>query len=209
VIFFYDIVPQPIYTEESMTKRQLGPCITFFPQPMTLISTVSASGENDLMAASWVSLVSKTPPTLSISLQHERQTYANILATGSFVVNVMPVHLVEQADYCGLISGRQADKATIAGLRLLPAKHGAAPLLDDAPLNVECRLSGEMAIGDYRLLLGEILEIHVDAAAFGADGSIDAAALDPLVYLGGLRQYWSLGKKVAPAYQAGRRFLPQ
>jgi flavin reductase (DIM6/NTAB) family NADH-FMN oxidoreductase RutF len=192
-----------------MKKKQLGPCITFFPQPMTLISSVSASGENDLMAASWISLVSKTPPTLSVALQHERQTYANILATGSFVVNVMPVSLVEEADYCGLISGRQADKATIAGLRLLPATHAVPPLLADAPLNVECRLSGEMAIGDYRLLLGEILEVHVDAAAFGADGTLDAAAIDPLVYLGGLRQYWSLGRQVAPAYQAGRRFLKQ
>jgi flavin reductase (DIM6/NTAB) family NADH-FMN oxidoreductase RutF len=192
-----------------MKKRQLGPCITFFPQPMTLISSVSAAGDKDLMAASWVSVVSKTPPTLSVSLQHQRQTYANILATGTFTVNVMPVHLVEQADYCGLVSGRQADKATIAGLHLLPAKHGGAPLLADAPLNVECRLSGEMAIGEYRLLLGEILEIHVAAAAFGADDSIDAAAIDPLVYLGGLRQYWSLGRKVAPAYQAGRRLLPQ
>lgn len=192
-----------------MKKKQLGPCITFFPQPMTLISSVSADGEVDLMAASWVSVVSKTPPTLSISLQHGRQTYANILATGTFVVNVVPARLAEEADYCGLISGCKADKATVAGLRLQPATQVEAPLLADAPLNVECRLSGETAIGDYRLLLGEILEIHVDAAACAADGTIAAAVIDPLVYLGGLRQYWSLGKMVAPAYEAGRRFLAE
>ena len=70
-----------------------------------------------------------------------------------------------------------------------------APLLDESPLNVECVLRDEVELGEYRLLLGEIVEIHAAEQAFASPGSIDARAFDPLVYLGGIRD-WQAGKKV-------------
>jgi hypothetical protein len=30
---------------------------------------------------------------------------------------------------------------------------------------------------------------------------------DPLVYFGGIREYWSLGEKVAQAYQEGKKLF--
>lgn len=190
-----------------MEKRRLGPCITFFPQPATLISSVDADGRADLMAASWVALVSKTPPTVAVSLHHGRLTYRNIVETGCFAVNVMPASLAAETDYCGLRSGREEDKPATAGLALAPADHIAAPLVAQSPLNLECRLSGEMEIGEYRLLLGEILEVHAVEGAFRAAGEIDPKVFDPLVYLGGIRQYWSLGEKIENAYKAGTKFF--
>src|SRR5690554_6839607 len=96
--------------------RRLGPCITFFPQPTTLVSTVDAEGKPDLMTASWVSVVSKTPPTLAVSLHQGRQSYANIKETGCFTINAVPTPLTAEADFCGLASGRQIDKWERTGL---------------------------------------------------------------------------------------------
>ena len=46
-----------------MSKRRLGPCITFFPQPTTLVVIrPMATGRVNLMTASWAGIVSKTPP---------------------------------------------------------------------------------------------------------------------------------------------------
>ncbi len=188
-----------------MKKRQLGPCVTFFPQPTTLVSSVDDAGKVDLMTASWAGIVSKTPPTMAVSLNKGRKTYENIQASGSFVVNMVPASLAVEADYCGLKSGRTDDKAAVAGLHLEPASQVAAPLVKDSPLNVECRLSGEIELGDYRLILGEIVEIHAVEAAFDEAGKMDAKAFDPLVYLGGIREYWDLGQKVANAYQDGKK----
>lgn len=190
-----------------MNKRRLGPCITFFPQPATLVSTVGADGRFDLMAASWVGIVSKTPPTLAISVHHGRQTYRNIRETGCFVVNMMPSSTAAQTDYCGLRSGRDEDKLEVTGLSVTPADRVAAPLIASSPLNVECRLDREVELGDYRLLLGEILEIHAAAAAFDGEGKMDARVFDPMVYLGGLREYWSLKEKIADAYSEGRKLF--
>ena len=188
-----------------MQKRTLGPCVTFFPQPTTIISSVSLDGETNLMTASWAGIVSKTPPTIAVSLNKDRKTYENIRQTGEFVVNMVPASLAIEADYCGLRSGRNKDKLELTRLNLEPAAIVSVPLLVESPLNLECRLVQEIELGDYRLLLGEIVEIHAVDAAFSATGEIDTQAFDPLVYLGGIRQYWNLGEKCADAYKDGLR----
>jgi len=69
-----------------MEKRRLGPCVTFFPQPTTLVSTVDLEGNVNLMTASWAGIVSKTPPMMAVSFNRGRVSYANLKQTGSFVV---------------------------------------------------------------------------------------------------------------------------
>ncbi len=186
-----------------MQKRQLGPCVTFFPQPTTLITSVDEQGLVNVMTASWAGIVSKTPPTMAVSLNKGRLSYANIQKTGCFVVNAVPASLAVAADFCGIRSGRDCDKLAAAGLSMTPAIHQQAPLIEQAPLNVECKLVREIELGDYRLLLGEILDIHAIDAAFDEQHGLSAAPFDPLVYLGGVREYWSLGDKVADAYRDG------
>lgn len=190
-----------------MSKRQLGPCVTFFPQPTTLVSTVGSDGNINVMTASWAGIVSKTPPTMAVSLHRGRQTYEYIRATGCFVVNMVPASLAVAADYCGLKSGRDENKVAGAALTTAAATQVAAPLIDESPLNVECRLSGEVELGDYRLVLGEILEVHAAEEAFVDEGRMDAHVFDPLVYLGGIREYWNLGEKVATAYLDGKKLF--
>jgi len=186
-----------------MDKQLLGPCITFFPQPTTLISTLAADGEVNVMTASWVAMVSKTPPTIAVSLHHQRRSYENIRASGEFTVNVVPADLTLTADFCGIRSGKDIDKMAITGLKTGRSTRIAAPLLTECPLNLECRLTLEVPLGDYRLLLAEVLEVHALKAAIRDDGSFDVASLDPVVYLGGIREYWDLGSRRATAYKDG------
>lgn len=190
-----------------MQKRQLGPCVTFFPQPATLIATQGDEGVVNLMMASWVGIVSKTPPTIAVSLNHERKTYANILASKVFSVNVVPSCLAVAADACGLVSGKKSDKHQLTGLAVSPGTFEDVLLVDESPLNVECRYLQEVELGDYRLVMGEIVEIHATESAFNEQGRADITAFDPLVYLGGMREYWSLGEKRADAYHAGLSLL--
>ncbi len=187
-----------------MLKRQLGPCVTFFPQPTTIVTSVDADQEVNLMTASWAGIVSKTPPTIAVSLNKQRKTYQNIKQTGEFVVNMVPANLAVEADYCGLRSGYDEDKLTNSGLVLEPAEQIKVPLLVESPLNVECRFVQEVELGDYRLMMGEILQIHAAETAFDDQGQLDTRRFDPLVYLGGVREYWDLGQFRAKAYSAGK-----
>lgn len=190
-----------------MQKRQLGPCVTFFPQPTTLVSTSDEEGQLNVMTASWAGIVSKTPPTMAVSMHKGRKTYELLKQGGDFVVNMVPASLAVEADYCGLRSGRDEDKLAAAGLRTTPARLVRSPMIEQCPLNVECRFVQEVELGDYRLVLGEIVEIHAIEEAFAKESGIDAQAFDPLVYLGGIREYWNLGQCVAPAYSAGKKLV--
>lgn len=190
-----------------MKKRQLGPCVTFFPQPATLVGTCDSEQNVNLMMASWVGIVSKTPPTMAVSLNRARKTYANIQSSQTFSVNVVPAHLAEVGDACGLASGHQVDKSLLTALEIESGVLAGAPLVVESPLNVECRLVNEVSLGDYCLVLGEIVEIHAAEKAYDTDGKADIKVFDPLVYLGGLREYWSLGRKEADAYRAGLALL--
>jgi len=191
-----------------MKKRTLGPCVTFFPQPTTMITSVGLDGEVNIMTASWAGIVSKTPPTMAVSFNQNRLSYSNIRQTGEFVVNLVPSGLATEADLCGIRSGRDLDKAQLCQLKLEAAQQVSPPLLKFSPLNVECRVLQELDLGEYRLVLGEILQIHAAEQAFAEHSQGDARFFDPLVYLGGIREYWSLGEKVADAYQAGKILLP-
>lgn len=191
-----------------MKKRTLGPCVTFFPQPTTMITSVGMDGEVNIMTASWAGIVSKTPPTMAVSFNQNRLSYSNIRQTGEFVVNLVPSGLATEADLCGIRSGRDLDKAQLCQLKLEAAQQVSPPLLKFSPLNVECRVLQELDLGEYRLVLGEILQIHAAEQAFAEHSQGDARCFDPLVYLGGIREYWSLGEKVADAYQAGKILLP-
>lgn len=191
-----------------MNKRRLGPCVTFFPQPTTLISTVDSQGQVNLMTASWAGVVSKTPSLMAVSFNQGRKSYENLRETGCFVVNLVPTSLAVTADFCGVRSGRDLDKLKLSGLELTPADKIAAPLVAQSPLNVECRIEREIELGDYRLVLGEILEIHATEEAFRNHPQGDARAFDPLVYLGGIREYWGLGERVAEAYKSGLGMVP-
>jgi flavin reductase (DIM6/NTAB) family NADH-FMN oxidoreductase RutF len=189
-----------------MEKRQLGACVTFFPQPATLIATRDGDDVN-LMMASWVGIVSKTPPTIAVSLNRERKSYANIMNSKVFSVNVVSSDLVVAADACGLASGKNVDKQSLTGLDVTPGLLDGVFLITESPLNVECRFLREVELGDYRLIMAEIVEIHACERAFDEEGKADIRAFDPLVYLGGLREYWSLGNKEADAYRAGLELL--
>jgi len=190
-----------------MQKRQLGPCVTYFPQPTSIVTSIDQNGDSNLMTASWVGIVSKTPPTMAISLNKGRKTYENIRHNNEFVVNMVPASLAVEADYCGIRSGHKEFKLEQAGLTMEPAEFVKVPLLAESPLNVECRLVQEVDLGDYRLVMGEILQIHAVESAFDETDQMDVRRFDPLVYLGGVREYWDLGNLRARAYSDGKRLV--
>ena len=144
---------------------------------------------------------------MAISLHRDRKTYANVKAGKVFSVNVVPTKLVVAADACGLISGKKIDKHQLTGLEMSAGVLEGVALVVESPLNVECRYLSEVELGDYCLVMGEIVEIHACESAFDAQGKADVGSFDPLVYLGGLREYWSLGEKKADAYHAGLTVL--
>jgi flavin reductase (DIM6/NTAB) family NADH-FMN oxidoreductase RutF len=188
-------------------KKRLGPIERLFPMPCALV--VGGTLEYaDTLAVAWINIVSSTPPTVAMGLRESRNTLDLIRRNGTFTVNIPPASLAAEVDFCGTTPGAKTDKFLATGLTLVPGAVTPTPLIEECPFNLECRVTEEVEVGAYRVILGEIVEAHADAEVLREPGSdiVEMAALDPLVYIAGAREYWRLGEKVADAYSVGRKF---
>jgi len=186
-------------------KKRLGAVERLYPMPCALVvggSIVAA----DTLAVAWLNVISSTPPTIAMGLRESRRTLELIRATGEFTVNVPDTSMAAAVDFCGTTPGRSVDKFAAAGLTLAPSSEVATPIIAECPYNIECRVTSEVPVGSYVVVLGEIVETHAEERVLrqGTD-LVEVDALDPLVYCAGVREYRAIGPKVADAYAVGRQ----
>jgi len=163
------------------------------PRPIAWVASRSAAGRDNLAPFSFFMGVSSDPPTLAIAVGRRRgaikDTAANILETGSFIVHVVTesagaAMVATSGDYAP-----EVDEFEVLGLDKLAGTTVDVPRLAGAPVAMECRLieALEVGRGPTHLLVGEVQLFHVDDRLL-RDGAVDVTALAPLGRLGG-QQY--------------------
>lgn len=189
-------------------KKQLGPLDRLFPMPCVLV-VGGTLNDADALTVAWINVVSSTPPTVAMGLRESRRTLDLIHSSNSFTVNVPTSKMAAEVDFFGLASGRSTNKFARSGLTLLPGTATATPIIEQCPFNLECRVTEEVRVGSYRLVMGEVVESHADTGILvdSEDTLVDMGKLDPLVYCAGVREYRKLGKKVADAFSIGRTLM--
>lgn len=186
-------------------KKRLGPVERLYPMPCVLV--VGGTAEMaDTLAVAWINIISSTPATIAMGLRKTRHTLEMIRLTGEFTVNVPDTSLAAAVDYCGTTPGRGRNKFAEAGLTLADAAVVKTPIIAECPFNLECRVMQEVEVGEYVLVLGEVVEAHADERVVrpGTD-LVEMDALDPLIYCAGVREYRAIGPKIADAYQIGKQ----
>jgi flavin reductase (DIM6/NTAB) family NADH-FMN oxidoreductase RutF len=185
-------------------KKRLGAVERLYPMPCVLV--VGGDGElTDTLAVAWINIVSSTPATVAMGLRKTRHTLELIRRNGEFTVNVPDTALAAAVDYCGTTPGRGRDKFADAGLTLEPSAIVTPPIIAECPFNLECRVTQEVPVGEYVLVIGEVVEAHAEERVLrhGTD-LVEMDALDPLIYIAGVREYRAIGDKIADAYRIGR-----
>jgi flavin reductase (DIM6/NTAB) family NADH-FMN oxidoreductase RutF len=184
-------------------KRRLGPTERLYPMPTPLV--VGGIGERvSVMTVAWIAIAGSTPSSVVMAVRSTRHTLALIRESGEFTVNVAPLALAEAVDYCGIVSGRNTDKFADTGLTPVPGAVVATPVIQECPLNLECRVMQEVPNGEYVLVIGEIVETQADESILDDKGLISVDDLDPIVYIPSTREYRGLTPKVADAFRIGR-----
>jgi flavin reductase (DIM6/NTAB) family NADH-FMN oxidoreductase RutF len=185
-------------------KIMLGSSDTFFPIPAALVVSGTMNKPN-IITTAWIGMMSSTPPTVAISLRNTRYSLGLIQDSGEFTVNIPPANLFKEVDYCGLVSGRNTNKFEDAGFTPLKSAVVATPIIKECPFNMECKVTGELELGEWVMILGQIVETHADADKVDSlDQRIDIAKMKPLVYCASIREYWELGRKLGNGFSAGK-----
>jgi flavin reductase (DIM6/NTAB) family NADH-FMN oxidoreductase RutF len=187
-------------------KASFGPEKILFPMPVSLVVTGNLKKAN-IVTIAWVSLLTSAPPTLGISLGSKGFSGNEILMNKHFTVNIAGVNIMVEADFCGISSGKDVDKFSKTGLTPMPSKHIESAIIKECPLNFECKLVSSSMVGKTNHFIGEILEIHMDADKLRDENdprSFDVEAMNPLIYVGGAREYRKIGERLGDAYQVGK-----
>jgi len=187
-------------------KTSFGPQRLFFPMPTCLVVTGNLK-EANIVTIAWVSLLTSTPPTLGIAIGSKGFSADKILENNHFTVNIASTDIMVQADYCGIISGKDVNKFKKTGLTPMPSKYIDSPIIKECPVNFECRLTEHSMTGKTHHFKGEILEVYVDTDKLNNPnelGSINIEMISPLIYIGSAREYREIGKKIGDAYEVGK-----
>ena len=186
-------------------KRSVGAKTILYPTPVLIVGTYDEAGEPNGMAAAWGGICCSKPPCIYVSLRKATYSYGNIVARKAFTVSVpSQAHAVE-ADYFGIVSGRDGSKFAVTGLTPVRSELVDAPYVAEFPLVLECRLLHTLEIGLHTEFVGEVLDVKADESVLDAKGAPDIARIQPLIFAPGNRTYYGVGELVAQAFSVGRQ----
>lgn len=187
-------------------KTTFGPQRILFPSPVALVVTGSMEKAN-IVTIAWVSLLTSVPPSLGISVGTKGYSGEQIKKNKEFSVNIATVDIMTEADFCGITSGKDNDKFETTGLTKMPSSVIRSPIIKECPLNLECKLIESNMVGRTNHFVGEIIQTHIDTDKLKDTekyGSVDIGLFNPLIYIGGAREYRRIGEKVGDAYSIGK-----
>ncbi|OGP89264.1 MAG: flavoredoxin [Deltaproteobacteria bacterium RBG_19FT_COMBO_43_11] len=185
-------------------KKSFGAKTLVYPTPVWLIGTYDKSGKANAAAVAWGGVCSSKPPSIAISLRKSRYTYDNIVERKAFTVNVPSAEQIKIADYCGIVSGRNVDKFSIARLTAVKSELIDAPYIKEFPMILECKLSDVTEIGIHTHFIGEILDVKVEENMLGADGLPDILKIKPALYEPEIQGYYGVGEYLGRAFSIGK-----
>ena len=190
-------------------KSTFGPQRLLFPLPTVLIVCGDMEKAN-IVTIAWISMLTGSPPTLGISVGTRGFSSKLIKTNKNFTVNIASIDIIEESDFCGITSGKNIEKFEKSGLTKLPSTIIESPIIKECPVNFECKLTDSGVFGTTNHFVGEIVETHVDTDKLNdvqKAGSVNIEAVNPLIYVSGLREYRKIGKKVGDAYKMGKKLL--
>ena len=95
------------------------------------------------------------------------------IESGQFAINLPTEQLVRAVDWCGVKSGRDNDKFAACKLHAAPGSVLTdCPILEESPVNLECRVTQVIPLGSHDLFLAEVVACDVDESLLDENGKL-------------------------------------
>ena len=181
-------------------KKRLGSNVFIYPMPMTLLG-VNVSDKPNFMALGWVTRVNASPPMVGCGVGKHHYTPQGIEENATFSINFPSADMIRNVDYCGIVSGKDIDKA-----RLFDVFYGelkTAPMIRECPLCLECRLVKVVQNPTNNFYIGEIIASYTEEQ-YCTDGRPDIKKINPLLLTMPDNRYWTVGEYAGDAWSIGK-----
>ena len=176
-------------------KEVWRPGNMLYPLPVVMVSCAKEGQKPNIITLAWAGTVCSSPAMVSISVRPERYSHSIIEESGEFVINLVTEKLIRSCDWCGVKSGRDVDKFKFCHLTARPAETlENAPLIEESPVNIECRVTQKIPLGSHDMFLAEVVSVDIDLSYMDDKGKFELNHTGLVTYSHG--EYFTLGRKV-------------
>ena len=142
------------------------------PRPIGLVTTLGANGMVNAAPFSLFNMLGEDPPIVMLSINrlqdgHLKDTAANILRSGEFVVHLTDEAMAGQMHRCGDPVPSDVSELIHAGLHAAPCHTVAPPRIIEAPVAFECVLHEKLETASRLIFIGRVSWLTV------RDGLVD------------------------------------
>ena len=181
-------------------RKNFGAKPYTYPQPVLIIASYDENGTPDAMNAAWGGISDDTQISMCLSAGHK--TVKNILKRKAFTVSMADAAHVAACDYVVIVSANDVpDKLEKAGFHTTRSEFVDAPLIDELPMTLECRLVSYDE--ESCRMVGEIVNVSAEESVLDENGKIDPGKLQPITFDPVNNAYLKLGEKVGNAFRDG------
>ena len=182
-------------------RKNFGAKTWLYPMPVLIVGTYDEQGKPNAMNAAWGGIYDTNQ--VMVCLADDHKTTDNIKKTGAFTVSFATAKTVAPCDYVGIVSANdEPDKFAKAGFHATKSDHVNAPIIDELPMTVECKL---LKFNEDGICVGEIVNVSADERVLDANGRVDVEKLDPILYDSVTHAYRRFGEVVGQAFSDGRK----
>lgn len=167
-----------------------------------MIATYGDDNVVDVMNMAWGGICAEN--MVSLNIDEDQKTSENIKKRGAFTLSIADIPHIEAADFFGIASGnKMPDKFERSGLSAVKSEKVDAPIVQEFPLTLECRvIEDKMEVYGHHII-GEIVGVLADEAVLDEKGKVDAAKLNAFVFDQFRSGYYAIGEKVGQAWHTG------
>ena len=186
-----------------MNKIEIGSETILYPMPCSIVGT-QVNGKPNYLAVAWFTMVNFKPPCIAIALGKIHYSNAGIRQSGSFSINIPSADMMDITDYCGIVSGKKYDKSK--EFETFYGKSGTAPMIQECPYNIDCKLINVVDLPSNELFIGEITAVYSDER-YLTNGAPDIKKVNPLILSMPERSYLDLGEHIGEAWDVGKKMI--
>lgn len=188
-------------------KTSLGARTAVYPTPVFIVGTYDPEGKPNVMTVAWGGICCSEPPCVAISVREATLTYGNLVERGAFTISIPSVDHLRQADFFGIVSGRDVDKLAAVGFTATRSELVDAPYVEDFLVVLECKVVHVAELGLHTQFVGQIMDVKVEEGCLNPDGRLMADLIRPVSWAPIDNNYYSLGEKLGRGFTIGRTLV--
>jgi flavin reductase (DIM6/NTAB) family NADH-FMN oxidoreductase RutF len=185
-----------------LAKIEVSPQCLIPVRPILIVGA-NVEGKADFVNIGSGGMLSMDPPTVAIPFRHMRYSLKGTLENRTFSVNIPSIDQVKETDYCGIVSGKDADKAKDCGFTVFYGKLKTAPMIEQFPVNLECFLLHIIGTPSHEIVIGQIVSTYV-SQDYSKEGKLDPEKFSPLLWYPELGQYVAYGRALGKPHDVGK-----